>query len=80
MLNSSCAAFGVTCGEIEIDVTSSRVSVRIDANRFLAAAYRNGERVRRGSPSLGGSTMGSESIEYSMTDGLSIFGAHQIYW
>jgi hypothetical protein len=41
---------------------------RIDANRFTAAAYRNGEKVCRGSASLGGSTMGSESIEYSMTD------------
>jgi TIR domain-containing protein len=41
---------------------------RIDANRFTAAAYRNGEKVCRGSALLGGSTMGSESIEYSMTD------------
>lgn len=41
---------------------------RIDANRFTAAAYRNGEKICRGSASLGGSTMGSESIEYSMTD------------
>ena len=41
---------------------------RIDANRFTAAAYHNGEKVCRGSASLGGSTMGSESIEYSMTD------------
>jgi hypothetical protein len=41
---------------------------RIDANRFTAAAYRDGEKVCRGSASLGGSTMGSESIEYSMTD------------
>jgi TIR domain len=41
---------------------------RVDANRFTAAAYRNGEKVCRGSASLGGSTMGSESIEYSMTD------------
>ena len=41
---------------------------RIDANRFTAAAYRNGEKVCRGSVSLGGSTMGGESIEYSMTD------------
>ena len=41
---------------------------RIDGNRFTAAAYRNGEKVCRGSASLGGSTMGSESIEYSMTD------------
>lgn len=41
---------------------------RIDANRFTAALYRNGEKVCRGSASVGGSTMGSESIEYSMTD------------
>jgi len=41
---------------------------RVDANRFTATAYRNGEKVCRGSVSLGGSTMGSESIEYSMTD------------
>jgi hypothetical protein len=41
---------------------------RIDANRFTAAAYRDGEKVCRGSASLGGGTMGSESIEYSMTD------------
>jgi hypothetical protein len=41
---------------------------RVDANRFTAAAYRNGEKVCRGSASLGGSTIGSESIEYSMTD------------
>jgi hypothetical protein len=41
---------------------------RIDANRFTAAAYRNGEKVCRGSAALGGTTMSSESIEYSMTD------------
>ena len=41
---------------------------RIYANRFTAAAYRDGEKVCRGSASLGGGTMGSESIEYSMTD------------
>ena len=41
---------------------------RIDANRFTAAAYRDGEKVCRGSASLGGGTMGSEGIEYSMTD------------
>jgi hypothetical protein len=39
---------------------------RIDANRFTAEAYRKGKKVCRGS--VGGSTMGSESIEYSMTD------------
>ncbi len=41
---------------------------RIDANRFTAAAYRDGEKVCRGSAALGGGTMGSEGIEYSMTD------------
>lgn len=41
---------------------------KIDANRFTAAAYRDGEKVCRGSASLGGGTMGSEGIEYSMTD------------
>lgn len=41
---------------------------RIDANRFTAAAYRGGEKVCRGSASIAGSAMGSESIEYSMTD------------
>ena len=40
---------------------------RIDANQFTAAAYRKGEKVCLGSASLGGA-MGSESIEYSMTD------------
>ena len=46
----------------------SRAFRKIDANRFTAAAYRDGEKVCRGSASLGGGTMGSESIEYSMTD------------
>jgi hypothetical protein len=41
---------------------------RIDANRFSAAAYRGGEKVCKGSVSIGGSEMGSEGIEYSMTD------------
>jgi hypothetical protein len=35
---------------------------RIDANRFTAAAYRNGEKVCRGSASLGGGTMGTGGI------------------
>ena len=50
---------------------------RIDANRFTAAAYRNGEKICRGSASLGGSTMGSESIEYSMTDELRHGGMNE---
>lgn len=41
---------------------------RIDANRFIAAAYRGGEKVCKGSASIGGGAMGSEGIEYSMTD------------
>lgn len=41
---------------------------RIDANRFSAAAYRAGEKVCKGSASIGGGAMGSEGIEYSMTD------------
>jgi hypothetical protein len=41
---------------------------RIDANRFTAAAYRDGEKICRGSASIGGGAFGSESIEYSMTD------------
>jgi TIR domain-containing protein len=41
---------------------------RIDANRFSAAAYQAGEKVCRGSVSISGGVMGSDSIEYSMTD------------
>lgn len=41
---------------------------RIDANTFSAAAYRDGQKVCRGSASIAGRTMGSEAIEYSMTD------------
>lgn len=41
---------------------------RIDANRFTAAAYRDGEKICRGSASIAGGAFGSESIEYSMTD------------
>jgi hypothetical protein len=41
---------------------------RIDANRFSAAAYREGEKVCKGSASIAGGTMGHGSIEYSMTD------------
>lgn len=41
---------------------------RIDANRFSAAAYREGQKVCRGSASIGGGAMGSGDIEYSMTD------------
>src|ERR1700691_2451782 len=41
---------------------------RIDANRFTAAAYRDGDKVCRGSVSIGEGAMGAESIQYSMTD------------
>jgi hypothetical protein len=41
---------------------------RIDANRFSAAAYRNGEKVCGGSASVAGGVMGHDSIEYSMSD------------
>jgi hypothetical protein len=41
---------------------------RIDANRFTAAAYRDGEKACRGSVSIGEGAMGGESIQYSMTD------------
>jgi TIR domain len=41
---------------------------RIDANRFTAVAYRDGDKVCRGSVSLGGGPMGDGGIQYSMTD------------
>jgi hypothetical protein len=41
---------------------------RIDANRFTAAVYHNGEKVCRGSVSIGEGALGRESIQYSMTD------------
>lgn len=41
---------------------------RIDANRFSAAAYRDGEKVCGGSASMAGGVMGHGSIEYSMSD------------
>jgi TIR domain len=41
---------------------------RIDANRFSAAAYRDGDKVCQGSASIAGGMMGHGSIEYSMTD------------
>ena len=41
---------------------------RIDANTFTAAAYREGKQICKGSASIAGNAMGSESIEYSMTD------------
>lgn len=41
---------------------------RIDANHFAAAAYRGGDKICRGSASIGGGMMGADSIAYSMTD------------
>ena len=41
---------------------------RIDANRFSAAAYRDGEKVCGGSASVAGGIMGHGSIEFSMSD------------
>lgn len=41
---------------------------RIDANRFTAAAYRDGKKVCKGAASIAGGTTGNGSIEYSMTD------------
>lgn len=41
---------------------------RIDGNRFSAALYRAGEKLCKGSVSVGGTSMGNEGIEYSMTD------------
>jgi hypothetical protein len=41
---------------------------RIDANRFTAVIYQNGQKVCRGSASIGDSLMGRGSIAYSMDD------------
>ena len=41
---------------------------RIDANRFTAAVYQDGEKICKASLSIGEGGMGSESIQYSMTD------------
>jgi hypothetical protein len=41
---------------------------RIDANRFTAAAYQAGEKVCKGSASIGNGVMSSGGIQYSMTD------------
>lgn len=41
---------------------------RIDANRFTAVVYQNGQKICRGSASIGDSFMGSDSIAYSMDD------------
>ncbi len=41
---------------------------RIDADRFTATLYRTGDKVCKGSARLGGTSIGREGIEYSMTD------------
>jgi len=41
---------------------------RIDADRFTAALYRGGDKVCKGSARVGGRSIGSEGIEYIMTD------------
>jgi hypothetical protein len=41
---------------------------RIDANRFTAAAYRDGEKICKGSASIGGGAMSISGIQYAMTD------------
>jgi hypothetical protein len=41
---------------------------RIDANRFTAVLYENGKKVCRGSVSISGGVLGSDSIQYAMTD------------
>jgi hypothetical protein len=41
---------------------------RIDANRFTAVIYQNGQKVCRGSASIGDALMGRDSIAYSMDD------------
>jgi hypothetical protein len=41
---------------------------RVDADNFTAAAYQDGVKVCTGSVSISGRTMGSDAIEYSMTD------------
>ena len=41
---------------------------RVDANRFTAAIYQNGQKICRGSASIGDGLMGRDSIAYSMDD------------
>jgi len=41
---------------------------RVDADRFCAAIYREGEKVCKGSAFVRGRSIGSEGIQYSMTD------------
>jgi TIR domain len=41
---------------------------RIDVNRFTAAIYQNGQKICRGSASIGDGLMGRDSIAYSMDD------------
>lgn len=53
---------------------------RVDANRFTAAAYVNGEKVCQGSASISGGTLGSDSIEYAMTDDARFGGMNEAVW
>lgn len=41
---------------------------RVDANHFTAAVYQQGQKVCKGSVSIGGGNFGSDSIEYVMDD------------
>ncbi len=41
---------------------------RVDGNRFTAAIYQNGQKICRGSASIGDGLMGRDSIAYSMDD------------
>jgi TIR domain len=50
---------------------------RIDANRFAAAIYVDGEKVCQGSASIAGGMLGSDSIEYSMSDNPSHGGMNE---
>jgi TIR domain len=41
---------------------------RVDANRFTAAAYRDGEKICKGTASVAGGAFSRDGIEYAMTD------------
>lgn len=53
---------------------------RVDANRFTAAAYVSGEKVCQGSASISGGALGSDSIEYAMTDDARFGGMNEAVW
>ena len=50
---------------------------RIDANQFSAAVYLDGDKVCQGSASISGGVMGSNSIEYAMTDDARFGGMNE---